>query len=153
MQTRRPLALSSVLLAGLLATACSTDEPLRTEGNYCTEVGNRMVDLETTSFATPDDVARVLASWQAVGATSPIAVEAEWDEVLAAMQQVAVVNPNDVVALQAAADTLREAQPAADRIITYTYRVCGVAIGGVPPVTTLPLQNPPTTTTTGTAAP
>lgn len=142
-----PRLVVGVLAVTLLGSACARDDsPIRTEGGYCTEVGNRLGDLNTTSFATPDDIIRVLDSWRAVGDTAPLAVEPEWEQVLAAMQLAAEVDPADVDSVQTMADTLREAQPAADRIISYTYRVCGAVIGGVAPVTTLPLQVPPSTT-------
>lgn len=129
-----------------VASACSASgEAVRTDGAYCTVVGDRLADLNTTSFTDPATVDRVLTSWREVGAAAPLAVQPEWEQVLEAMQLAAEVDPADAEAVQSMADSLREAQPAADRVIDYTYRLCGAVIGGVTPVITTPLQVPPTT--------
>lgn len=129
-----------------VATACAgSGEAVRTDGAYCTAVGDHLADLNTTSFTDTAAVDRVLTSWRAVGETAPLAVQAEWEQVLAAMQLAAEVDTADAEAVQLMADSLREAQPAADRVIDYTYRLCGAVIGGVTPVITTPLQVPPTT--------
>lgn len=147
------------VVASLWLAACSGGgEAVRTEGVYCTEVGDRLADLNTTSFGDAATVDRVLESWREVSLTAPLAVQAEWERVLAAITLAAEVDPSDAEAVQAMADSLREAQPAADRVIDYTYRVCGAVIGGVAPVITTPLQVPPTTlypppSTTSTVAP
>lgn len=149
-------ALAAVVV---VASACSADgEAVRTDGAYCTVVGDRLTDLNTTSFSDPASVDRVLTSWREVGAAAPLAVQPEWEQVLAAMQLAAEVDPADAEAVQLMADSLREAQPAADRLIDYTYRLCGAVIGGVTPVITTPLQVPPSTlypppSTTSTVAP
>jgi hypothetical protein len=143
---RRTTVWCTLGVVAVVTSACSASgEAVRTDGAYCTEVGDRLADLNTTSFGDAASVERVLASWQAVGESAPLAVQPEWEEVLAAMQLVAVVDPADADAVQTMADTLREAQPAADRLIDYTYRLCGAVIGGVTPVITTPLQVPPTT--------
>ena len=143
---RRTIAWYSLGAIVLVASACSASgEAVRTDGAYCTEVGDRLADLNTTTFGDAASVERVLASWQAVGEAAPLAVQPEWEEVLAAMRLAAEVDASDAEAVQLMADTLREAQPAADRLIDYTYRLCGAVIGGVTPVITTPLQVPPTT--------
>ncbi|MFM8311633.1 MAG: hypothetical protein ACKOAZ_07005 [Ilumatobacteraceae bacterium] len=143
------LPLAAALLAA--ASACS-DDPDRSETAYCTAVGDNILALNSTAFADAVVVERVLAAWRDVAATAPLAVETEWRIVLAAMEQAVEVTPGDTEGLEAAADALRRAEPAADRVIDYTYRLCNAIIGPTPPVTTTPLQVPPTPPSTDAAA-
>ena len=147
------LALAAALVA--TAGACA-DEPERSETAYCTAVGDNILALNSTGFADAVAVERVLAAWRDVANSAPIAVESEWRIVLAAMEQAVEVSPGNVGELEAAADALRRAEPAADRVIDYTYRLCNAIIGPTPPLTTTPLQVPPTppsTDPTATTAP
>ena len=137
-----PLAFA--LAFALVATACSDDDAQRSDNAYCTEVGNRLTDLNTPALATPDDVERTLGSWRAVAAAAPLAVEPDWEIVLDSMETAATVDPNDPDSVQRMADTARQSEPAATRVISYTYERCGALIGNVTPVTTTPLQVPPT---------
>lgn len=142
---RRRLVVAIALAATVALAACGDDAPERTEGAYCTEVGNRLTDLNSPVIATADDVEAVLASWREVAARAPLAVEDDWAVVIANMETAATVDPNDPESVQQMADAARQGEPAATRVIAYTYQLCGATIGGVTPVTTTPLQVPPTT--------
>ena len=142
---RRRLVVAIALAATVAHAACGDDAPERTEGAYCTEVGNRLTDLNSPVIATADDVEAVLESWREVAARAPLAVEDDWAVVIANMETAATVDPNDPESVQQMADAARQGEPAATRVITYTYQLCGATIGGVTPVTTTPLQVPPTT--------
>lgn len=137
------VGLVAAVCTAALLSACGSDSPARSEGAYCTAVGDHLVDLNTPSIATAADVNRVLDSWRAVARTAPLAIEAEWDTVIASMETAATVDPKDPASVQKVADTARKAQPASDRVIDYTFTKCGATIGGVTPVTTVP----PTPTT------
>lgn len=143
------LALAAAVLA--TAGACSGD-PERSETAYCTAVGDNILALNSTGFADAVAVERVLAAWRDVANAAPLAVESEWRIVLAAMEQAVEVNPGDAGGLEAAADALRRAEPAADRVIDYTFRLCNAVIGPTPPLTTTPLQVPPTPPSTDASA-
>ena len=143
---------ASVVLATALA-GCGDDAPERSETAYCTAVGDHLAELNTTSFVDAVEVERVLAVWRTVGQTAPLAVEPEWRTVIAAMDTAAAVSPSDAASLQQAADVLRRSQPAADRLIDYTFRLCNAVIGPTAPVVTTPLQLPPSGPSTSTTAP
>lgn len=132
-----------VLLVCLVALgACTATTAPTSEGAYCTEVGNRLTDLNATGFIDEADLVRVLDSWRAVAAAAPLAVETEWGEVLRGMETVITVDPADAESVQAAADTLRSIEPAADRVISYTFRLCNALIGPQVPVSTTPSVSP-----------
>lgn len=131
--------------AVVLLAACGDDEPDRSEGAYCTAVGDHLTDLNSPAIATGDDIDRVLDAWRAVADAAPIAIEAEWDTVVDSMETAATVDPNDPASVQLVADTARDSEPAANRVIDYTYRLCNATIGNVTPVTTTPAGVQPTT--------
>lgn len=148
------IAGAAVLPCGL--AACGSDSAERSEVNYCTQVGKHLVDLNATAIATDSDVSRVLGAWRSVANAAPIAIEAEWSAMVRNVETAATVDPNDPASMQRVADTARESEPAANRVIAYTQRKCGVLIGSVAPTaTTLAPADPTatavavTTTTTG----
>jgi hypothetical protein len=137
------VALSCGVLAG-----CGDDPDQRSETNYCTQVGNHLSDLNSPAITSDSDVDRVLGAWRTVAKSAPIAVQAEWETMVANIETAITVDPNDPASMQLVADTARESEPAANRVISYTQQRCGALIGSVAPIATAP----PTTvveTTTG----
>jgi len=147
----RLLTLAAVAVPLALA-ACGDDAPQRTETNYCTQVGNHLADLNATAIASSSDVSRVLAAWRAVAATAPIAIETEWTAMVRNVETAATVDPNDPASMQRVADTARESEPAANRVIAYTQQKCGALIGSVAPTATSAAPATAAPATTGAAA-
>lgn len=143
MRTTSSGLLAAALSLGLLA-ACGDDGAGDSEGAYCTAVGDHLADLNTPTIATADDIDRVLDSWREVADAAPLAIEAEWATVLDSMETAATLDPSDPEAVQRVADTARASEPAANRVIGYTYQLCNATIGGVAPVTTTPAAVTPT---------
>ena len=145
----RLVLVTACCAAALVVAACGDDGEDRSEGRYCTEVGNRLADLNTPTLGTDDDVARTLDSWRVVAGAAPLAIEQEWATVLESVETAATVDPADPASVQRVAEVARASEPAATRVITYTYQLCGAVIGGVTPVTTTPAQVPPSTEASG----
>ena len=124
------LALTALPL-GLVA--CGGDAKQRTEANYCTQVGNHLTDLNSPAITEDADIDRVLSSWRTVARSAPLAIEAEWDTMVANLETAVTVDPNDPTSMQRVADTARSSEPAANRVITYTEQRCGAIIGNVAP--------------------
>ena len=124
------LALTALPL-GLVA--CGDDAQQRTEANYCTQVGNHLTDLNSPAITEDADIERVLSSWRTVARSAPLAIEAEWDTMVANLETAVTVDPNDPTSMQRVADTARSSEPAANRVITYTEQRCGAVIGDVAP--------------------
>jgi len=122
---------AALCLSGALM-ACNDDAPTRTEGNYCSEVSTHLADLSSPVIATPADIDRVLASWRAVAATAPLAVQQEWNIVVISMETAAAVDPDDPASVQHVADTARASERASNRVISYTLERCGTQIGTPP---------------------
>lgn len=142
-------ALSAVALAlGSALSACS-DGPDRSEGRYCTEVGTHLAALNSPAIGSQADVEAMLDEWRTVASAAPLAVQPEWEALVANLETAATVDPADEEAVQALVDAARQNEPAANRVIDYTQRLCGVTIGAVKPVVTTTTPAPATTTTTG----
>ncbi len=142
-------AVAVLVISALGLVACSDDQE-RTEGRYCTEVGNHLAALNTPSLTDADDVEAMLDAWRTVADAAPLAVQPEWDRLMAAMETASTVDPSDAEAMQRIADTARSNEPSANKVIDYTSTLCGVRIGEGKPVTT---TVPPTTVTPSTVTP
>jgi len=127
----------SVGALGTAAAGC-TSAPDRSEGHYCTEVGNHLVQLNQPVLHNSDDITAMLAAWRVVADAAPLAIQTEWDTVIGAMATAASADPNDPAAMQKVADGARASEPAANRLISYTFQKCGATIGNVAPVITTP---------------
>ncbi len=152
---RSPLArirttLTTVLLALTFATvsACGNNADQRSETNYCTQVGNHLTDLNSPAIVADGDIDRVLASWRTVSKSAPLAVQAEWETMVANLETAITVDPNDPASMQLVADTARKSEPAANRVIAYTQQRCGALIGNVAPTPATLLTSTTTTAAT-----
>lgn len=141
--------MKSVLLAipavALVLGACGDEATARSEGRYCTEVGDHLAALNSPTLATQGDIDAMLAEWRTVAGAAPIAIEAEWNTMIAAVETAATVDANDAEAVQRVADTARSGEAAANKVIDYTFTKCNATIGNVTPVVTAPATAPPTT--------
>lgn len=145
----RILAVLAALLP-LGAAACSDDAAQRSEANYCTQVGNHLADLNAPSLATGDDIDRVVDAWRAVAQSAPLAIEEEWNTMVANIETASTVDPNDADSMQLVADSARSSEPAANRVIAYTQQRCGALIGSVAPTPTSPAPTATEVATTDT---
>jgi hypothetical protein len=136
-----PTAIGLALVLG----ACGSDTDARSEANYCTQVGNHLADLGSTDITDGADVDRVVRAWRAVAGSAPLAIEAEWDTMLANLETAITVDPTDQASMQRVADTARASEPAANRVIAYTQQRCNALIGSVAPTATTVVTAPPET--------
>lgn len=147
MKCSSAVAVLLISAAGLVACA---DDQERTEGRYCTEVGNHLAELNTPTLTDAADVAAMLDAWRTVAEAAPLAVQPEWDRLMAAMETASTVDPSNADAMQRIADAARANEPSANKVIDYTFTLCGVRIGEGSPITsTLPATTLPATTTGG----
>ena len=146
--TRILAVLAAMLPLG--AAACSDDAAQRSEANYCTQVGNHLADLNAPSLATGDDIERVVDAWRAVAQSAPLAIEEEWNTMVANIETASTVDPNDADSMQLVADSARSSEPAANRVIAYTQQRCGALIGSVAPTPTSPAPTATEVATTDT---
>jgi hypothetical protein len=137
MKCSTAMALFAFPAITLGVAACADGGDPRSEGRYCTEVGDHLAALNSPTIATPADVDAVLAEWRTVARSAPLAIQPEWDTMIAAMETAATVDPTNNDSLQLVADTARASEPAANRLIDYTFTKCNATIGAVTPVVTV----------------
>ena len=77
-----------------------------------------------------------------IGARWPC--EPEWEQSSPTWRRRRPSTPNDPASVQRLADTARASEPAANRVIDYTFNKCGATIGEVTPVVTAPRLAPTT---------
>jgi len=135
------ISLSSVCLGTLAVAACGGDDLSPTQA-YCTAVRANLTALESPTISTAEQIETALEMYRSITDRAPIAVQPEWQTVVASLETAATVDPKDPASVQRAADTARRSQPAATRIQQYTQQTCGIDIGTPPPTT-----NPVTATT------
>jgi len=136
-------AMAVFVISAVGLAACADDQD-RSEGRYCTEVGNHLAALNTPPLTDSADVDALLDAWRTVADAAPLAVQPEWDRLMAAMETASTVDPSDADAMQRIADTARSNEPSANKVIDYTFTLCGVRIGeGKPVTTTVPPSTAP----------
>jgi hypothetical protein len=137
------VAVLAVSATGLALVSCGSDSD-RTAGRYCTEVGNNLAQLNAPTVGSQADIDAMLQAWRTVAKSAPLAVQPEWEALLSNVETMATIDASDPESVQRVVDAARQNEPAANRVIDYTFNVCGATIGKVTPVvTTVPA---PTTT-------
>ena len=139
------VAVAFVVPLAMIAACRGDGSTSRSPEAYCTAVGDHLSVLNDPDLSSEDAIEETLDAWNEVADVAPLAVQSEWDTVIEAMETAATVDPNDPGSVQQVADTARAAEPAANRLINYTYDLCRAVIGPVTPVTTTPAQVPPAT--------
>jgi hypothetical protein len=122
-RTVRALGWSAIAIAVIGAAACG-DEPA-TADRYCQAIGDNLTALNAPTIITVDDITRTVDLYASLRDLAPAAVAPEWAALTEAVSAAAEVDPNDPTALQAAADGIRAAEPAAQAIASYTTTTCG----------------------------
>lgn len=147
MKRSSALAVLAVPAIGLALVSCSDDSD-RTAGRYCTEVGDHLAQLNSPTVGSQADIDAMLTAWRTVARSAPLAVQPEWDALLDNVETMATVDASDPESVQRVVDAARLNEPAANRVIDYTFNICGATIGKVTPVVTT-VKQPATTTTKG----
>ena len=119
-------------------TACASDAPPATDGQYCATVSASLEQLTSPAIADTAGVEATSKLYRSITSIAPLAVQKEWQTMTSNVEAAATVDPNDPASAQKVADMARSSQHAASAIIDYTSKVCGVALGvtttTVPPV-------------------
>ena len=123
--------LAVVAAACALIAACGEGNA-RSETAYCGQIATHASDLNSPVIETSLDIGRVLAAWRSVANAAPVAIEPEWNTMVDAMETAITVDTNDPESMQKVADTARESEPAAKRVVSYTQERCGITIGVAP---------------------
>ncbi len=119
-------------------TACASDAPPATDGQYCATVSASLEQLTSPAIADTAGVEATSKLYRSITSIAPLAVQKEWETMTSNVEAAAAVDPNDPTSAQKVADMARSSQHAASAIIDYTSKLCGVTLGvtttTVPPV-------------------
>ena len=119
-------------------TACASDAPPATDGQYCATVSASLEQLTSPAIADTAGVEATSNLYRSITSIAPLAVQKEWETMTSNVEAAAAVDPNDPTSAQKVADMARSSQRAASAIIDYTSKLCGVTLGvtttTVPPV-------------------
>ena len=124
------------VVAGSAVTACSSDTPPATDGQYCAAISASLEQLNAPAIADDAAVGDTTKLYRSITSIAPLAVQKEWETMTSNVEAAAVVDPADPASVQKVADMARSSQHAASAISDYTSKLCGVTLGV--PTTTLP---------------
>lgn len=133
--TKYFVVLASVALA---VAACSNDDSGNAQ-RFCGEVDLNSEQLTNPSLAHTDDIEPLLDLYRNVGELAPLAIETEWDQLVAAYETASTVVPGDSESEQRMLAAIFSTEKSAAAIDTWLERNCAVDIG---PVFTIVPQNP-----------
>ncbi|HEY0520464.1 MAG TPA: hypothetical protein VGC84_13300, partial [Ilumatobacteraceae bacterium] len=117
-------------------TACASDAPAATDGQYCAKVSANLDELNAPAIADAAGIASTAKLYRSIAEAAPLAVQNEWETMTSNVEVAATVDPADPASVQHVADMARSSQHAAAAIADFTTKVCGVTLAAV--TTTLP---------------
>jgi len=92
-----------------------------------------------------EDIDALLAEYRRIGELAPLSIEAEWDQLTAAYETAAAVDPGDPASEQEALEAIFRSERSAVAIARWLRTTCGINIG--PISTIVPAAGASTTTT------
>lgn len=120
-----------ILVAALACAlaACST-EPSRAE-RFCGEVAENRDALVSPAITSGDDIGPLLDLYRRIGDLAPLAIEADWDQIISAYETADTIVPGDDVSAQAALAAIYSTEKSAVAVDRWLERNCAVDIGPV----------------------
>ncbi len=137
----------------LAASACGDDGGGNAE-RFCGEVAANRDALTDPQLVYSDDIEPLLDLYRDIGDLAPLAVEADWNQLVSAYETASTVLPGDQESEQEALAAIYSSEESAAAIDAWLRANCAVDIG---PVFTIvphtPVTAPAPTAPDGTAAP
>ena len=130
---RCPRSLAAATAATLLLAACGDDDAGNAE-RFCGEIDENRELLTSPSLAFSDDVEPLLDLYREVADLAPLAIEEEWDQLVATYETASTVVIGDEESEQAALVAAYQSEEAAVAVANWLRDNCAVDIG---PLTTV----------------
>lgn len=131
---RNLVTLAAVICCAV--TACSSDTPPATDGQYCATVSASLAQLTAPAIVDSVGIEATSGLYRSITSIAPLAIQKEWETMTSNIDVAATVDPGDPASVQKVADMARSSQNAASAISDYTSKLCGVTLGL--PTTTVP---------------
>lgn len=145
-RSHRPLVAALVALAPLVAASCgSDDEPQGDAVRFCAEAAEHRDTIIDPPIVDEAGLEATLDFYRAMGDLAPLAIAAEWNQLVVNLETASSLVPGDPDSEQLVAATAYATEPAAYAVTVWLRRNCGVEI----PITTIaPQEFVPAVTTT-----
>ena len=131
--------------------ACGGDDESGDAERFCGEVAEHLDLLTRPELGAGGDddadIDALLAEYRRIGEFAPLAVEAEWDQLVEAYETAAAVDATDPESEQEALEAVFRAERSAVAVADWLRRTCAVDIG---PIATIVPEVGASTTTTST---
>lgn len=120
----------TVLAAATLA-ACGNSDAGGNAERFCGEIEANQSVLTNPGLSTSDQVGPLLDLYRDIGSFAPIAIEAEWQQLVVNYETASTVVPGDDASLQRAVATALQSEQAAAQVKTWLIDNCALDIGPV----------------------
>jgi hypothetical protein len=120
----------AVLVAGLatIAAACGGDSGGDAE-RFCGEVDANKAELVSPNLEFADDIEPYIDLYREIGEYAPLAIEPEWNQLIANYETVSTVIPGDTESEQAAVVSALQSEKAAAAVSSWLADNCAVDLG------------------------
>ncbi|MEM8621265.1 MAG: hypothetical protein AAGF73_16220 [Actinomycetota bacterium] len=142
MARRTTLFVATGVFAVAMTSGCSLLDDNGDSGDaarFCGEVAANSTALTQPNVQTTTDIEALLDLYREVGTFAPLAIEAEWDQLIEAYELASAVIPGDEQSEQAALAAIYSSESAAAAVDQWLVDNCAVDIG---PVATIVPKNP-----------
>lgn len=129
---RSPVALAAPLavVVALVLAACGDDDA-GNAGRFCGEIDVNKAALTNPALEFSDDIEPLLTLYRDIGELAPLAIEQEWDQLVAAYETASTVVPGDEESEQEALAAIFSSEKAAAAVDAWLQENCAVDIGPV----------------------
>ncbi len=130
------------LTLGIVGAGCGLlddDDDAGDAARFCGEVAANSAALTQPNMQATADIDALLELYREIGTFAPLAIEAEWDQLVEAYETASAVVPGDEQSEQAAIAAILSSESAAAAVDQWLMDNCAVDIG---PVATIVPQNP-----------
>ena len=135
----RRIAVGAGLAAAVLAVAACGDDDGGSAERFCGEVAANRDALTNPQLEFSDDIEPLLDLYREIGELAPLAIQQEWNQLVAAYETAGEVVPGDSDSEQEALAAIYSSEQAAAAVERWLMENCAVDIG---PVFTIVEQNP-----------
>jgi hypothetical protein len=124
-------ALVAGAILGIALVGCGNDDSGGDAERFCGEIELHQTALFNPDIASAADVTPLLALYQEIGELAPLAVEADWAQLVLTYETASTVVPDDEASVQAAAAQAYQSEKSAAAVKQWLIDNCTLDIGPV----------------------
>lgn len=117
--------------------ACGDDDTAGNAERFCGEIEVNQAALFTPDLASAAEIAPLLELYREIGELAPLAIEADWDQLVLNYETASTVVPGDDASIQAATAQAYQSEKSAAAVKRWLVDNCALDIG---PVATIVAQ-------------